>query len=98
MECSYRINDNSKSVSLLIDENERLRYNVASLKSPVSLKKHLIAKRINLDPQQNWHNVRLVKTEPQQTKNKLNQNSALRVAAKAFIDLFTPKREAVAQE
>jgi len=97
IEYSYHINDSHKVVALLIDENERLGYNVASLKSPVSLNKHLAANRIELDMQQTWQNIRLAKQQPGQSKSNIN-NSPLKVAAKAFINIFTPKREAIAQE
>ncbi|GEM_PF-6779627 len=98
VEYSYRINNTDKKVCLLIDENERLRYNVASLSSPVNLQKSLIAKRIDMDTQRNWRNIKLAKQQAQTKQETSVRNNPLRVAARAFSDMLTPKREAIAQE
>ncbi len=98
IEYSYRVNNSNKKVCLLIDENERLRYNVASLSSPVNLQKSLIAKRIDMDTQHTWRNIRLAKQQTQSKQEAAVRNNPLRVAARVFSDMLTPKREAIAQE
>ena len=98
LEYSYRINDNRKRLCLLIDENERLGYNVASLKSPVNIKQRLALNNIKLDAPENWRNIRLVKTEPEKEKIELTYDSSFKIAAKSLISILTPKAEAIAQE
>lgn len=44
LECSYRINTNTKSLSLLIDQNKALRYNIAKLEAPARLEGVMLAK------------------------------------------------------
>lgn len=98
LEYSYNINGNRKALSLLIDENERLRYNVASLESPVNLMRRLADNNIELDTPQNWHNIRLAKANPENKKPELTYDNSFRIAAKALINILTPKAEAIAQE
>ena len=98
IEQSYRINFNSKRLSLLIDQNESLRYNVASLKSPGNLKQRLVSNSINLDTPQNWYSIRLAKQEPKLEKSETKNIGSFQIAAKALINIITPKTEAIAQE
>ena len=97
IEYSYRINDGRKKLCLLIDENEGLRYNVASLKSPASLTKRLVSSDIELNVPQKWHNIRLAKAEPKK-EEVLTYDSSFKIAAKALVNILTTKAEAIAQE
>lgn len=99
VEYSYRINNSHKRLCLLIDQNEGLRYNVASLKSPDNLTRRLASNNIKLDTPQNWYNIRLAKAEPTKGKSEIaRRNGALKIASKVITNILTPKTEAVAQE
>ncbi|MBN1405561.1 MAG: hypothetical protein JW946_03495, partial [Candidatus Omnitrophica bacterium] len=99
VEYSYRINNNNNKLCLLIDHNEALRYNVASLKSSDSLTKRLACNNIRLDTPQNWYSIRLAKAEPGNIeKNDVVKNDKSFSIAKVFANIFTPKTEAIAQE
>lgn len=103
-EYSYRINDNHKRLCLLIDRNEGLRYNVASLKAPHNLRRELALNNIELDTPQNWHNIRLASLPAGQAgaeskkKKELTYDNSFRIAARALINILAPKAEAIAQE
>ena len=43
LEYSYRISDCKKSLSLLIDQNQALRYNIAKLEAPARLEEAIVA-------------------------------------------------------
>ena len=98
IEYSYHINDNRKSLSLLIDRNESLRYNAASLKSPAYLTYRLAENNVELDTLEQWQNIRLAKVEPQKKKDELTYDKSFAIAARALINILTPKAEAIAQE
>jgi len=97
VEYSYRINDSRKRLCLLIDENEGLRYNVASLKSPASLKRRLASSEIELNVPQKWHSIRLAKAKPKK-EEALTYDSSFKIAATTLVNILTPKAEAIAQE
>lgn len=98
VEYSYSINNNTRDLSLLIDDNERLRYNVASLRTPLSLKQTLANNNINLDTPQDWHKIRLARTEQKNSRNELTYESSFKIAARVLLNILTPDSEAIAQE
>ncbi|MFH0732211.1 MAG: hypothetical protein V2A72_04750 [Candidatus Omnitrophota bacterium] len=100
-EYSYRIGDNNKRLCLLIDRNEALRYNVASLESPVSLGQKLARNKIELAAQQNWSNIKLARAVPEETQQQKDASAyenSFKIATRVLINAFTPKAEAIAQE
>ena len=98
LEYSYRINNSHKRLCFLIDQNESLRYNVASLKSPGALTRKLAYNNIKLDTPVNWHNIRLARAESKIEEKKPTYESSFKIAAKALASIFMPKTEAIAQD
>lgn len=88
---SYQIKNNEKIVDVLIDQNQLLKYNVASLKCPDSLESVMLAKNIEL-----YHidNVEFLRVNTR--KVPLTQKKKDNRIVSAFLKMFSIKRTAVA--
>jgi cell division protein FtsL len=56
---NYAINCNKDNLSLLLDQNSALRYNVNNLQSPIYLERVLSAKDVNLEVPSRWYTIGL---------------------------------------
>ena len=90
LKLSYSIKTNEQTLEMLVDQNQLLKYNVASLKSPQVLEEVMIAKNIELlHPEQ----LQLIHMEYTGLKK---QTPHTQIFAKAFSRLFSLKRTAIA--
>ena len=84
-----KVKENHKIYSELVDHNRILVYNVLNLKSPVSLERRLLSKKVELDMPHKWQVVRL-ENHPEGFVHKDVVKRGL------FANLFTMGREAEA--
>ena len=56
---NYAMNHNRDNLSVLLDRNSSLMYNVNSLQSPLYLEKALSAKKISLEIPSSWYTIGL---------------------------------------
>lgn len=84
-----RVKDNYQIYSKLVDRNKIMIYNVLNLKSPVSLQRKLLAKKVELDMPRKWQVVKL-----QGSQEKFVANEAIKKGL--FANLFVIGREAEA--
>lgn len=97
IEYSYSINTSKKSLSLLIDRNRALRYNVSKLESPARLEKAIIVKQeaqvyIPLD----CYNVKV--KEPVVLDRMVVTPTLFVRTGKMMLSMFSLGTEAVAEE
>jgi len=92
---SYLIKDNEKRVEMLVDQNEFLKYNVASLKSPEVLEEVMLARDIEL-----FHpeDCQFVKIDLYKNRKVRRKRKTKNLAKMMFSYVFALKRTAVAQD
>lgn len=84
-----RVKENHKIYSKLVDHNRILVYNVLDLKSPVSLERKLLARKVELNMPRKWQVVKL-EHSPEKIIHKDVEKKGL------FANLFIVGREAEA--
>ncbi|MFH1853830.1 MAG: hypothetical protein ABH815_00795 [Candidatus Omnitrophota bacterium] len=84
-----RVKDNYQVYSKLVDHNKISVYNVLNLKSPVSLQRKLLSKKVELDMPRKWQVVKL-ENSPEKFVHKEAAKKGL------FANLFVVSREAEA--
>lgn len=60
---NYSINRNKDNLSVLLDQNSTLVYNVVSLQSPFYLEQALAAKKVSIEMPSRWHTVAFAEAE-----------------------------------
>ena len=97
LECSYSINSSRKNLSLLIDHNRALRYNLSRLESPARLEKAIIAKQeIQVYMPLDCYSVKI--KEPGIVDAMVVRPAPLVRAGKMMLSMFSLGTEAVADE
>ncbi len=97
IEYSYFINASKKSLSLLIDRNRALRYNVSRLESPARLEKVITAKQdVQVYMPLDCYNVKI--KEPVVLDDRVAASAPLIRAGKMMLNMFSLGTEAVAEE
>jgi len=56
---NYSINHNKDNLSVLLDQNSALMYNVTNLQFPLYLEEELAAKEVNLEVPSRWYTIGL---------------------------------------
>jgi len=54
---NYTINRNEDNLSVLLDQNSVLMYNVSGFQAPVYLEEELRAKKVSLEIPSSWHTI-----------------------------------------
>lgn len=60
---NYTIEHNRGNLSVLLDQNSTLMYNVANFQSPFYLEQSLSAKKVNLEIPSRWHAIASAEAE-----------------------------------
>ena len=84
-----KVKENYSIYSKLVDQNRISVYNILDLKSPVSLEKKLLARKIELDIPCKWQVVKIEKSPERSTHNEIARKGL-------FANLFSLGREAEA--
>ncbi|NQT90132.1 MAG: hypothetical protein HQ558_02645 [Candidatus Omnitrophica bacterium] len=99
LEYSYHINSNQKSISLLVDQNRQLRYNVARLETPARLENIIIAKKedetYSLMRRQK---IRIGQQRPISAHETAITARPFATAGKFLLNMFSLDTEAIAKE
>jgi len=97
LESSYKIHYGQHELSLLVDQNRHLRYNVNALEAPARLENIMIAQKDEVYMPRVWHNIAVVENVPN-TKEVLGSPGPLIKAGKVMMSMFLLDSEAVAKE
>ncbi len=60
---NYTINRNRDNLSILLDQNSTLMYNVVSFQSPFYLEQSLSAKEVSVEIPSRWHTIAFAEAE-----------------------------------
>lgn len=100
LEYSYTINSNQRYISLLIDQNKQLRYNVARLETPARLEDVMLAKEeTEVYSLKRWYKIRVREGKATLPSRRVvaSASSFIRTA-KVLLSMFSVDAEAIAKE
>ena len=99
LEHSYTISSNQRYISLLVDRNKQLRYNVAKLEIPTRLEDIVLAKEEAEGYRlKRWHKIQVREEEAPAFQKVAVVHAPLLRTARVLLKMFSLDTEAVAKE
>lgn len=99
LEYSYTVNSNQKYISLLIDQNKQLRYNVARLETPTRLENIMLAKEgAEVYSLKRWYKIQVREQGPLPSNESVVPAGPFIRTGKVLLKMFSLGNEAIARE
>lgn len=99
LEYSYTINSNQRYVSLLIDQNCKLRYNVVKLETPTRLEDIMKAKeKAEVYMPETWYKIQVVEQKALPLQKVVVPQDFFTITGRVLLKIFSVGTEAVAKE
>lgn len=99
LEYSYAINSNQRYMSLLVDRNKQLRYNIAKLEIPTRLEDIMLAKRdAGVCRLKRWYKIRVKKEGAEPSQRVAALHDPFIRTGRVLFKMFLLDAEAVAKE
>jgi hypothetical protein len=98
LEYSYFINSHQRYISLLVDQNRELRYNIARLENPARLEENMSPRQEEVQMPSAWHKIEIERELPAAGGEVITPNRSFIKVGELILSMFLLDSEAVAKE